>query len=104
MKKIVLTAALGAAAVLATAPAFADEALAKKKNCLACHSVDKKVVGPSYKEVAAKYKGDASAVAKLTTKVIKGGSGSFGPAPMPANPQVSEAEAKTLVTWILGLK
>lgn len=104
MKKIVLTAALGAAAVLAAAPAFADEALAKKKNCLACHSVDKKVVGPSYKEVAAKYKGDASAVAKLATKVIKGGSGSFGPAPMPANPQVSEAEAKTLVTWILGLK
>lgn len=104
MKKIVLTAALGALAVLAAAPAFADEALAKKKNCLACHSVDKKVVGPSYKEVAAKYKGDASAAAKLATKVIKGGSGSFGPAPMPANPQVSEAEAKTLVAWILSQK
>ncbi|TXH90751.1 MAG: c-type cytochrome [Rhodoferax sp.] len=104
MKKIVLTAALGALAVLASTSAMANEDLAKKKNCLACHSVDKKVVGPSYKEVAAKYKGDASAVAKLTTKVIKGGSGSFGPAPMPANPQVTEAEAKTLVTWILGLK
>lgn len=101
MKKIVLTAAL---AVLASAPAFADQALAQKKNCLVCHSVDKKVVGPAYKDVAAKYKGDASAVAKLTTKVIKGGSGSFGPAPMPANPQVSEAEAKQLVTWILSLK
>lgn len=104
MKKIVLTAALGALAVLASAPAFANEDLAKKKNCLACHSIDKKVVGPAYKEVAAKYKGDKGAVDKLAAKVIKGGSGSFGPAPMPANPQVSEAEAKQLVTWILGLK
>ncbi len=104
MKKIVLSAALGALAVLAAAPAFADEALAKKKNCLACHSIDKKVVGPSYKEVAAKYKGDASAAGKLATKIIKGGSGSFGPAPMPANPQVNEAEAKQLATWVLGLK
>ena len=104
MKKIVLTAALGALAVLASTSAMANEDLAKKKNCLACHSVDKKVVGPAYKDVAAKYKGDATAVAKLTTKVMKGGSGSFGPAPMPANPQVTEAEAKTLVTWILGLK
>jgi cytochrome c len=104
MKKIVLSAALGALAVMASAPAFADEALAKKKNCLVCHTVDKKVVGPSYKDVAAKYKGDASAVAKLSAKVIKGGSGSFGAAPMPANPQVNEAEAKQLVTWILSLK
>lgn len=101
MKKIVLTAAL---AVLASAPAFADQALAQKKNCLVCHSVDKKVVGPAYKEVAAKYKGDASAVAKLTTKVLKGGSGVWGNSPMPANTQVNEAEAKQLVTWILSLK
>ncbi len=99
-----MSAALGALAVMASAPAFADEALAKKKNCLVCHTVDKKVVGPSYKDVAAKYKGDASAVAKLSAKVIKGGSGSFGAAPMPANPQVNEAEAKQLVTWILSLK
>lgn len=104
MKKLLLTAALGTAAVMASAPAFADEALAKKKNCLVCHAVDKKLVGPAYKEVAAKYKGDASAAAKLATKVIKGGSGSFGPSPMPANPQVNEAEAKQLVAWILSLK
>lgn len=104
MKKIVLTAAFGAAAILASAPAFADEALAKSKNCLACHTVDKKVVGPAYKEVAAKYKGDKGAVDKLAAKIIKGGSGVWGPAPMPANPQVNEAEAKKLATWVLGLK
>jgi cytochrome c len=104
MKKIVLTATLGALAVLASTSAMANEDLAKKKNCLACHTVDKKVVGPAYKEVAAKYKGDKAAVDKLAAKVIKGGSGVWGPAPMPANPQVNEAEAKQLVTWILGLK
>ena len=104
MKKIVLTAALGALAVLASAPAFANEALAKSKNCLACHAVDKKVVGPSYKEVAAKYKGDKAAADKLATKVIKGGSGVWGAMPMPANPQVNEAEAKQLVAWVLSQK
>lgn len=86
-----------------TAPALADEALAKKKNCLACHAIDKKVVGPAYKDVAAKYAGQ-NVVAKLTTKVMKGGSGSWGAIPMPANPQVSQAEAETLVKWVLSLK
>lgn len=95
--------------ILATAftvagPVLADQSLAASKNCMACHAIDKKLVGPAYKDVAAKYKGDASAVDKLSAKVIKGGSGVWGPVPMPANPQVNEADAKKLVTWILGLK
>ena len=94
-----------AAALIATSlPALAQQDLAQKKNCLACHAVDKKVVGPAYKDVAAKYAGQKDAVDKLTQKVLKGGSGVWGQIPMPANPQVSEAEAKQLVTWILGMK
>jgi len=93
-----------ASAAAATAPAFANEALAKSKNCLACHQIDKKLVGPSYKEVAAKYAGQKDAVDKLSAKVIKGGVGAWGQIPMPANAQVNEAEAKQLVTWILGMK
>jgi len=89
---------------LAAAPAFANLQLAQQKNCMACHSVDKKVVGPAYKEVAAKYAGQKDAVDKLTQKVLKGGSGSWGAVPMPANPQVTEAEAKQLVGWILTQK
>lgn len=104
MKRTLYTVALSAAAVLSSAPAFADQALATKKNCMACHAVDKKLVGPAYKEVAAKYKGDKAAADKLAAKVIKGGSGAWGAVPMPANPQVSEAEAKTLVAWVLSQK
>jgi cytochrome c len=96
----IIAALLGTTAL----PAMAQLELAQKKNCLACHSVDKKVVGPAYKDVAAKYAGDKDAVAKLTQKVLKGGVGVWGQIPMPANPQVNEAEAKQLVTWILGLK
>jgi cytochrome c len=100
-----LMLSLFAAALATTAlPAFAQLDLAQKKNCLACHAVDKKVVGPSYKEVAAKYAGQKDAVEKLTQKVVKGGVGAWGQIPMPANPQVTDAEAKQLVTWILGLK
>lgn len=94
-------------ALLATAvvalPAVADQALAQKKNCMACHAVDKKVVGPAYKDVAKKYAGQ-DVVAKLAAKVKQGGSGVWGAIPMPANPQVSDAEAKQLVTWVLSLK
>ncbi len=90
-------------AVLA-APAQADEALATAKNCMSCHKVDKKLVGPSYKEVAAKYAGQAGAVDKLAAKIMKGGSGVFGAIPMPANTQVNEAEAKKLAAWVLSLK
>ena len=85
-------------------PAFANQELAQKKNCLACHAVDKKVVGPAYKDVAAKYAGQKDAADKLSQKVIKGGVGAWGQIPMRANPQVSEAEAKQLVTWILSIK
>lgn len=95
-------------ALLATAvvvgPAFANADLAQKKNCMACHAIDKKLVGPSYKEVAAKYAGQKDAAAKLTQKVMKGGVGVWGQVPMPANPQVSEAEAKQLVQWVLSQK
>jgi cytochrome c len=86
------------------APALANPELAQKKNCMACHAVDKKVIGPAFKDVAAKYAGDKDAPAKLATKVMKGGSGSWGQIPMPANPQVSEAEAKQLVAWVLSQK
>lgn len=97
-------ALLALAGTLLISPVFANADLAQKKNCMACHALDKKLVGPAYKEVAAKYAGDKDAVAKLSAKVIKGGSGSWGQVPMPANPQVSEAEAKQLVTWILSVK
>jgi cytochrome c len=92
------------AATTLVAPAMADLALATSKNCMACHAVDKKLVGPAYKEVAAKYAGQKDAVDKLSTKIIKGGSGVWGPVPMPANTQVSEAEAKKLAAWVLSLK
>ena len=91
-------------ACMAGAPAWASPELAQKKNCMACHAVATKVIGPSYKEVAAKYAGQADAVAKLSQKVLKGSSGVWGAVPMPANPQVSEAEAKLLVQWILATK
>ena len=101
MKKIVFALTVTAAAM---APAMADQALATAKNCMACHAVDKKLVGPAYKDVAKKYAGDKTAADKLAAKVIKGGSGVWGAVPMPANPQVSDAEAKKLVAWILSLK
>lgn len=86
------------------APALADQALATAKNCMACHAVDKKLVGPSYKDIAAKYASDKTAVDKLSAKIIKGGSGVWGPVPMPANAQVNEAEAKKLAAWVLTVK
>lgn len=84
--------------------AMANADLAKAKNCMACHAVANKVVGPGFKEVAAKYAGQKDAEDKLTQKVIKGGSGVWGPVPMPANPQLSEADARTLVKWVLSQK
>ncbi len=102
-----IAAALLAASTLAVASAaVADqlEGMMKKNGCSACHAEDKKVIGPSYKDVAAKYKGDATAVTKLTDKVKKGGSGVWGPVPMPPNTQVSDADAKKMVELILALK
>lgn len=100
--KLLKSFLLAAAAMIFAAPVFAANPadLAKAKNCLACHAVDKKLVGPSYKEVAAKYKGQGDAVAKLAVKIQKGGSGVWGPVPMPPN-QVTDAEAKELAAWVL---
>ena len=82
---------------------MADEALAKAKNCMSCHAIDKKLVGPAYKDVAAKYKGDAGAVDKLAAKIKAGGKGVWGEIPMPPN-NVTPDEAKKLATWVLAQK
>ncbi len=98
------TLAAVALAVATTAPAVrADEAMAKKYNCLACHQIDKKLVGPAYKDVAKKYKGQADAVAKLTNKVKQGGVGVWGQIPMPPNAAVPDADVKKLVEWVLAM-
>jgi cytochrome c len=89
---------------LAAAPAFANLDLATKSGCTACHAVDKKVVGPAFKEVAAKYKGDAKAEAMLVDKVKKGGVGNWGQVPMPPNAGVKDEDIKTLVKWVLSGK
>ena len=104
MKRILVAMATLAAVMSASMPALADMQLATAKNCMACHAVDKKLVGPSYKDVAAKYAGQADAVDKLAVKVMKGGAGVWGPVPMPANAQVSVDEAKKLMAWILAQK
>jgi cytochrome c len=96
--------ALGAGPAHAALDNAAAEALMKKDGCSACHAVDKKIVGPAYAEVAAKYKGDKDAAAKLVKKVKEGGSGVWGPVPMPPNATVPEADIKNLVDWILSLK
>lgn len=97
---------IGAAALLALMPhgAMANAGLAQEKNCMACHAVASKKVGPALKDIAQRYAGQTDAEAKLVTKVMKGGAGAWGPIPMPANPQLSEAEAKTLVGWVLSQK
>lgn len=82
----------------------AAEALAKKSACLSCHAVDKKLVGPSYQEIAAKYKNDKTAEAKLIEKVKKGGGGVWGVVPMPPNPHVKDEDVKVLVKWVLSAK
>jgi len=99
-----MKALIALAGLIAAAPAFANLELAQKKNCMACHAVDKKIVGPSYKDVAAKYKGQKDIEAKLADKIMKGGVGAWGQVPMPANPQVSADEAKKLAKWILETK
>jgi len=102
MKRILVAIAAVATLLTMSTPALADMALANAKNCMACHAIEKKLVGPSYKDIATKYAGQADAVDKLSGKVIKGGAGAWGPVPMPANPQVSDADAKKLVAWILA--
>ncbi|MDB5744652.1 MAG: cytochrome c, class [Polaromonas sp.] len=103
-KRTLLAIASVAAGFAICAPAMADLQLATAKNCMACHAVDKKLVGPAYKDIAAKYAGQKDAADKLEAKVLKGGSGTWGPVPMPANAQVTPAEAKKLVAWVLAQK
>jgi cytochrome c len=97
---------LAGAVVLAAGAAQADDgkALLQKSGCTACHSEDKKLVGPAYKDVAAKYKGDAAAAGKLAEKVKKGGSGVWGPVPMPPNANVKDDDIKTMVAYVMALK
>ena len=102
MKSITI-ALLAAAGVVVAGQAAADEALAKAKNCMTCHAIDKKVVGPSYKDVAAKYAGKGKE-AELVAKVKAGGKGNWGEVPMPPNPTVTDEEAKKLVAWVLSQK
>lgn len=104
MKKRMTMAALAmVAASLLSTSAMANEELAKAKGCLACHKVSEKLVGPAYKDIAAKYKGNKAAPAKLAEKVMKGGVGAWGQVPMPPN-NVTADEAKKLVAWVLSLK
>jgi cytochrome c len=103
MKRLAIVLA-AAAVVPASFPAQAQEELAKKHACFACHAVDKKLVGPSYKDVAAKYRGDAGAEAKLVDKVKKGSQGTWGQVPMPPNSSVPDGDVRALVKWILSQK
>jgi cytochrome c len=102
MKRLAIV--LGATAALAALPSQASEELAKKHNCFACHAVDKKLVGPAYKDVAAKYRADKGAQAKLVDKVKKGGVGAWGQIPMPPNATVPDADLQALVKWVLSQK
>jgi cytochrome c len=104
MKRVFLVIATLAAGAVMSTPALADLQLATAKNCMACHAVATKLVGPSYKDVAAKYAGQKDAVDKLASKIIKGGSGVWGPVPMPANAQVNADDAKKLAAWVLTQK
>ena len=101
--KAVYVAVMAAAGIVMAGQAQADEALAKSKNCMACHAIDKKLVGPAYKDVAAKYKGDAKAPAMLAEKIKAGGKGVWGQIPMPPN-NVTPEEASKLAAWVLSQK
>ena len=101
--KAFYVALMAVAGVAVAGHAAADEALAKAKNCMTCHAIDKKLVGPAYKDVAAKYKGQGDAVAKLSAKIKAGGKGAWGEIPMPPN-NVTDDEAKKLATWVLSAK
>jgi cytochrome c len=104
MKRYVSKLAFAAMAALVSVPAMANIELAQKKACVACHSVDHKIVGPAFKDVARKYRGQKDIVPRLTEKVMRGGKGAWGEVAMPANSQVNQAEAGQLVAWILSLK
>jgi cytochrome c len=98
MKKLTTIALIA----FASTSAWANADLAKNNNCMACHAVDKKIVGPAYKDVAKKYAGQPDAEATLAKSIKAGGSGKWGPIPMPAQAQLSDADAKTLAAWVLA--
>lgn len=98
MKKLTTIALMA----LASTAALANADLAKKNNCLSCHAVDKKIVGPAFQDVAKKYAGQADAEATLAKNIKAGGSGKWGPIPMPAQAQLSDTDAKALAVWVLG--
>jgi cytochrome c len=102
--KAVWMGIVAASALLLVGTAQASPDLAKSSGCMNCHAVDKKLVGPGFKDIAAKYKGDSGAAASLAGKVKNGTKGTWGPIPMPANANVSDENVKALVTWILSLK
>lgn len=104
MKALLTLISLTALAVSGVAMAQSGEDLLKKNGCTACHAIDKKIVGPAYQDVAAKYKGDAGAAARLQEKVKKGGSGVWGAVPMPPNSQVGDADIKAMVAFVLALR
>ena len=101
MKKLIMTAVLAVASTSVLADTLE---LAKKNMCLACHAIDKKLVGPAYKDVAAKYAGRKDAVEYLTKKIKSGGAGVWGLMPMPAQPQLTDAQLKELAEWVLKSK
>jgi cytochrome c len=103
MMKLMMTAA-SAALLLISGAASADQALAQKNACMSCHGVDKKIVGPAFKEVAKKYAGDKTAHERLVAKVKTGGKGVWGPIPMPPSPQVKQEDASKIIDWVLSLK
>ncbi len=100
--KALFAAALGTTLLSIGLPAAANLALAQKNACVACHAPDRKLVGPAYQDVAKKYTGDAQAVSKLMASIRAGGAGRWGPVPMPAQPGLSDADAKTLAEWVLA--
>jgi cytochrome c len=101
--KLATNIVVAVALAMGAGAAAASQQLAQKNACMSCHGVDKKIVGPSFKDIAAKYKGDKGAAAKLAEKVKKGGKGAWGEVPMPPNPQVSDADINSIVKWVLSL-
>jgi cytochrome c len=104
MKSFSIASVIASIALVASTQALADQQLATEKNCMACHNLDKKVIGPAYKDVAAKYAKQKDAVTYLAGKIKGGSQGVWGPIPMAANAQVNDAEAKKLAAWILTVK
>lgn len=102
MKHTFATACCTAVLALTALPSQASLALAQKNACMACHASEKKLVGPAYQEVAKKYAGQADAVAKLAASIKAGGAGKWGPVPMPAQPNLSAADAEALAKWVLA--